>query len=443
MKNEKYDFIVIGSGLAGMTISYKLIKLNKKVLLIEKEKFLGGRTSSWNDEGFCVESGFHRHIGYYKKLPKLLKEVGVKLNDIVVWEKETEIILSKDSKIVLGISPIHNPITFIKDILGNKELLNYKDKISLIKLFMIGFFDYTFNSKKLDQYSILDYCKIHNIRKNIIDYIVTSLSTGIFFLPKKEYSAKLFFGLFYPSLFHIISLRIGAYNGGMSDVLINPIAKEFKNLGGVIKKETEVRSLIEKDNKIIGVKTNENIYADYTILATDLGNAKKILSNLNNNKKELILNIPETSALTVQINLKEKIMPLDRTTFAPFSILTSFTEESRTTFKTNKGRLSIIIGNPDKYIDLSDKEIINLVIAYALKIGLNLKKYMLDYRIIRHKNKFYKFSFGNDSKRVENDISIEGLLIAGDYTKQKMYATMEGAVISGLNCYNMIKKKMK
>ena len=31
---EKYDFIVVGSGLAGVTISYKLAKLKKKVLLI-------------------------------------------------------------------------------------------------------------------------------------------------------------------------------------------------------------------------------------------------------------------------------------------------------------------------------------------------------------------------------------------------------------------------
>ena len=79
----KYDIIVIGAGLAGLTAAYYLTKERKKVLLIEKEKFLGGRTSSWNDNGMMIESGFHRHIGYYKELPKLLKEVDVSLNTIV------------------------------------------------------------------------------------------------------------------------------------------------------------------------------------------------------------------------------------------------------------------------------------------------------------------------------------------------------------------------
>ena len=65
--DNHYDVIIIGSGLAGITASYKLAKLNQKVLILEKENYLGGRTSSWNDNGMNIESGFHRHIGYYEE----------------------------------------------------------------------------------------------------------------------------------------------------------------------------------------------------------------------------------------------------------------------------------------------------------------------------------------------------------------------------------------
>ena len=92
---KKYDCVVIGAGLAGLTTAYSLVKNKKRVLLIEKEKYLGGRTSSWNDKGFLVEAGFHRHIGFYHELPKLLKEVGVNLDNIIMWEKEVEIIINK------------------------------------------------------------------------------------------------------------------------------------------------------------------------------------------------------------------------------------------------------------------------------------------------------------------------------------------------------------
>ena len=135
----KYDVIVVGAGLAGLTVSYYLQKSGKKVLLLEKESFLGGRTSSWNDNGMDIEAGFHRHIGYYKALPKILKEVKVKLKNIIIWEKQIEIIIDKDKSIILGIDPIRHPIYFLKGIFGNRKILSLKDKLSLLKLFFFVF----------------------------------------------------------------------------------------------------------------------------------------------------------------------------------------------------------------------------------------------------------------------------------------------------------------
>ena len=434
---KKYDCIVIGAGLAGLTTAYSLVKNNKKVLLIEKEKYFGGRTSSWNDNGFLVEAGFHRHIGFYHELPKLLKEVGVNLDDIIMWEKEVEIIINKHKRIILGISPFYHPITFLKDITGNKECLTTKDKMSLVKLFLIGFKDYTINPQELDNYSILDYCQELNISKRVIEDIVTSLSTGIFFLPKEKYTAKLFFGLFYPSLYHPINLRIGAYKGGMSEVIAKPLATKIKELGGEIILNTRVEKIYLK-NKTWCVLTNKEMQTDYLVLATDILNAKQLVSNLNSKEIKKIKKMPTTSAITVQLELSKPMMPIDRTTFTTSTILASFTEESRSTFPNSKGRISIILANPDNYIKLTDKEILNKVLRDLEKLNFLIKDTLLDYRIVRHENKFYGFSPNNDYLRPNTDSGIKGLVLAGDYTKQKMYATMEGAVISGLKATKFI-----
>jgi len=114
---KKYDVIVIGAGLAGLTAAYRLSVAGKAVLLLEKENFLGGRTSSFNDDGMKVEAGFHRHIGYYKKLPSILNEVGVHLDDIIVWEDDIEIKLNEKDSIFLGIDPILSPVKFVKRIM--------------------------------------------------------------------------------------------------------------------------------------------------------------------------------------------------------------------------------------------------------------------------------------------------------------------------------------
>lgn len=72
---EKFDVIVVGSGLAGLTAALKLSEKGKSVIVLEMNNVIGGRTSSWDEDGMLVESGLHRHIGYYKALPKLLKKL--------------------------------------------------------------------------------------------------------------------------------------------------------------------------------------------------------------------------------------------------------------------------------------------------------------------------------------------------------------------------------
>lgn len=440
---KKYDVIVVGAGLAGLTAAYYLSKGKKKVLVIEKETFLGGRTSSWNDHGMVIESGFHRHIGYYKELPKLLKEVGTSLNSIIKWEKELEIKVSKKS-IILGIDPFHYPIPFMKGMLGNNQMLPLNDKMSMSKLFICGFKDYTLHPKRLDNTSILEYAKKKKITRNVIENVVTPLSTGIFFQPKQNYSAKLFFGIFYPSLFRMINLRIGAYKMGMSEALANPIANKIIENGSNILTNTKVKSILFDGKEVKGVKlaNGKFIYANNTVLATDIGNAKKIIADWKQNEFiKSLLKISTSSAITVQLELKNPSQSFDRVTFAPNTILASFTEESHTTFGKSKGRISIILANPDKYLQKSDQELLQFVFRDFKKIGLDIESEVLEFRIIRHRHKFYNLGPHHDEERPKQKTPISGLILAGDYTRQKFYATMEGAVLSGIKAANIILKQ--
>ena len=442
---NKYDVIVVGAGLAGLTAAFELIRKGKKVILIEKEKFVGGRTASWNDNGMIVESGFHRHIGFYSELPKILKKAGINLNDVVMWEKEIEIKIPHQKSIVLGIAPFYSPIKLIKGMVVLNNLLSVQDKISLLRFFINGFKDYLLKPKELDQYSVINYGKKFKVTKKVIDYFLIPLSTGVFFLPVEEYSAKVFFGLFAPGVSRFLKLRLGAYLGGMGEILADPIANAFKKDGGKIKLDSEVTKLIIKDNKVMGVelKDKSKIYAENTILATDLNHAKKLLIDIAKYHSwfKPIINLPTMSAITIQFDLKEPSLPIDRTTFGPLTVLCSFTEQSRSTFKHVPGRLSVILSNPNKYMKLSDKEIYDMVIEEAKLIDIDLKNKVIDYRVIRHKNKFYHLGAKNDWMRPTQKTPLKGLTLAGDYTRQPLYATMEGAVISGIKAAKIIYKK--
>jgi 15-cis-phytoene desaturase len=124
-------------------------------------------------------------------------------------------------------------------------------------------------------------------------------------------------------------------------------------------------------------------------------------------------------------------MPLDRTTFAPGTCLEAFSEQSRTTFTASTGRLSIIIGPPEKFIHLSADELLTRVVEDSKTINLDLASYIKEYRKVVWPADFYLIAPGYETLRPSQQTPIRGLLLAGDYTQQPFLASMEGAAVSG------------
>jgi 15-cis-phytoene desaturase len=112
--------------------------------------------------------------------------------------------------------------------------------------------------------------------------------------------------------------------------------------------------------------------------------------------------------------------------------LVSFAEQSRTTFQNCKNRLSVILAKPDKYLNVDRKQLIDIVIKDTQKIGINIKDKILRYEKIIEPDDFYLLAPGSEKLRPEQHTPIKNLILAGDYTKQKYLATMEGAVYSGM-----------
>src|SRR5512133_2977639 len=59
----KYDVIIIGGGLGGLTAGAKLAKEGKSVLLIEQHTKPGGCATTFSRRGFTFEVGLHEMDG--------------------------------------------------------------------------------------------------------------------------------------------------------------------------------------------------------------------------------------------------------------------------------------------------------------------------------------------------------------------------------------------
>ena len=93
---EKYDVVVIGAGAAGLCAGAILAKNGKKVLVLEKANYLGGRGMAVPDEGYKLNVGGHLLEDSGSGITAIFEYLGKELvhgpsnTDMNVWDHTTE-----------------------------------------------------------------------------------------------------------------------------------------------------------------------------------------------------------------------------------------------------------------------------------------------------------------------------------------------------------------
>jgi 15-cis-phytoene desaturase len=437
------DVIVVGAGLAGLSCGMELISRGRGVLMLEDCPVVGGRTSSWNKDGMMVESGLHRVLGFYEAFPDLLRKAGIRLDDIVYWEDEVEIRLPDGrGNGVFGAAPLYRPFETLGGILGNFELLSLLDRFTLSTFITAGLLEYFTNPAGLDQVSVRDKAVAAGVTENAIHNVLIPLTSGLYFLPPERYSAYAFFGTLGPYLPRIYTVRVGAFFGGMTDVMAAPVAAAIVRRGGEVRTGARVTRLLTEGGRVTGVEVGqERIRANHVVLAASLAPAQRLLQPAFGQHPwfQPMLRLPSMPSVTIQMELDSPSMPIDRTTFGPGTVLASFAEQSRSTFRWCPGRLSVILTPPERFLGMDPAEILEITCRDAERLGVRVRDRITDYRVVALPEDFYSLSPGTDALRPEQATPIEGLTLAGDYTRQQYLATMEGAVVSGRRAARAVK----
>lgn len=439
------NVLIIGAGLSGLSAGMELVNKGQNVTFLERHKVVGGRCADWIDDGMHVESGLHRWLGFYRALPALFKKAGLDHNDSLIWEDEVQFRLPDGGpQAVVGLAPLYNPLETFAGWAGNLDFLSPSDKVSLAAFFTAGLVDYSLSRSALDNNTVYEYAKKRGVTDQAITNLLIPLTEGIFFLPPERYSAMVLFGILAPGVKRPHSLRVGSFSGGMTEVMSKPIADAIVAKGATLHTDTEVERLAVEDGRVTGAYVNgERIAADHVILATSLVPAQNLIREALGEHPAFkkMLQLPSMPAVTLQIDLSQPALPEDHTVFSPTTVLASYAEQSRTTFRETSGRLSIDLAQPEKYINETPEVILAAVLADARRLGLDFEDNILQYRVVDHPHDFYLLGPGMERLRPRQKTGVPGLTLAGDYTKQPLFCTMEGAVMSGQRAARAVLKE--
>ncbi len=102
------DTLVMGAGLAGLTTAYQLAKSGRHVMMIEKNKQVGGLARTINENGFRFDLGGHRFITQDKVVDDFVKTI---LNG-------DYLVVPRTSKILLDNKYFHYPLKPMNSILS-------------------------------------------------------------------------------------------------------------------------------------------------------------------------------------------------------------------------------------------------------------------------------------------------------------------------------------
>ncbi|MHA1233052.1 MAG: phytoene desaturase family protein [Candidatus Helarchaeota archaeon] len=288
---SNYDLIIIGAGIAGLSLGALVSKMGKKVIILEKN-IIGGRARIWRKNGYKVDFGIHTLKGAHIKI---LKE----LNEGLIPTKRLP--LSKGF-IIEDNGILHKTPKLMSMIRYN--FINRKELTKLVKILLPLFLSNPDNYCKI---SIMKWLEYQNASENIIK-LIKILCTFLLVSPHLE---RLSLGELIYELKNLKLGNLGHPIGGFDSVL-NFFIKVIKKYGNTIitGKNGKVNEILIENETAYGVKIgNQILTSRFIVVAFPIYEIFDILDEkyLDKSFVQKIKSLRPTSGISIDFGIKSKI----------------------------------------------------------------------------------------------------------------------------------------
>ncbi len=415
-----YDYIVIGSGFAGLSAAVHLSSKGKTVQVLEASNKTGGRAYSLKDKstGTIIDNGQHIMMGCYNETLRFLRMIGAENNLITQNKLEVNFLLPHFHKVKFKADSRLYPLNLVSG------LLRYKALSPLNRFRMLKFFFKLplASDRDLSRMSVYDWLEQENQNEDIRKAFWEILAAGALNTSINKASAKVFCDILKEIFFKGNKASTIILPGeGLTETYCNNAVKFIKERGGSMLTGEQVNKLVVENNRLKAVLTNRRAVKEFKAVLSSVPyySLKRILAA---DKLPPDPGFTYSSILTVHIWLKEN--KLEKTFYGLLG--------SDIHWIFNHGtHLTLVRSDADELMDKSKEEVFELVKSELYKFCFIEEDDIADYRIIKEKRATFIPSNEILINRPGPSTSVKGLVIAGDWTNTGLPSTIESAVKSG------------
>ncbi|XP_062216613.1 15-cis-phytoene desaturase, chloroplastic/chromoplastic [Phragmites australis] len=461
--SKPLQIVIAGAGLAGLSTAKYLADAGHKPILLEARDVLGGKVAAWKDEdGDWYETGLHIFFGAYPNIQNLFGELGIE--DRLQWKEHSMIFAmpNKQGEFSRFDFPesLPAPLNGIWAILRNNEMLTWPEKVKFaIGLLpaMVGGQPYV---EAQDGLTVSEWMKKQGVPDRVNDEVFIAMSKALNFINPDELSMQCILIALNRFLQEKHGSKMAFLDGNPPERLCMPIVDHIQSRGGEVRLNSRIKKIeLNPDGTVkhFALSDGTQITGDAYVFATPVDILKLLVPQewreISYFKKlEKLVGVP---VINVHIWFDRKLKnTYDNLLFSRSSLLSVYADMSVTCkeyYDPNRSMLELVFAPAEEWVGRSETEIIDATMEELAKLfpdeiaADQSKAKILKYHVVKTPRSVYKTVPNCEPCRPLQRSPIEGFYLAGDYTKQKYLASMEGAILSGKLCaqsivqdYNML-----
>ncbi len=442
----KYDVLIIGGGLSGLSAAVDLTSRGYSVLLLEQRQHLGGRAYSFVDEttGDVVDNGQHLMMGCYKETRGLLKTIGSDHLATLQPNLRIDFLHPRNGIASLSCPNLPAPFHILVGMMGLKTL-PFADRMKLLKVGLQlqrspASIEPELASLTVDQWMT----KLGQSEENK-KYLWDIIAIGTLNDDPHTVSALLFYRV-------LRTAFLGAKENssmlipraGLSQLFAEPAVKYLRLHGSEVQTNSEVEKILSEGNSLRGIycggnEIEANAYISavpYYAIDTLLGDEKH---NGYGGKFE------SSPIITINLWLDKVIVEQEFLAMLDSHIQWIFNKTKIYGNDSSTGQyLSLVISGAAEYVDLTKEQLVEIAfkeLQDAIPLARQAK--IVHSFIVKEKRATFSPKPGSEAHRPFARTRFRNFFLSGDWTNTGFPATIEGAVMSGIKAASEAAKFLK